>query len=906
MNTSWEWPGSRWWRTDLHAHSPASLDFGGETDRTNPDWQRWVSAVADTDIEAVAVTDHNTAEAVDHLREAIANVDKGPVLFPGVEITASDGTHLLFLADPGCTRSHVDDFLSRIQIPVDQRGRDTARSPFSVEQILDECNDDALIVGPHVNRPKGLLQQNGQGLIAVLRHPRLSAVEVVPDDEAVSDWLDGSHPEVDRTLSQLWSSDGHSYCQLGRRFTWVKMTRPTLEGLRLAFLDGAGSLRPATSEDPGDPNNHAALAIERITVRNAKFMGHIEPMNVAFNPWLNAIIGGRGTGKSTLIDLCRKTLRRDEELDSSKATEGSLRQTFNRRMRVALRGDEGLLTPDTQVELVYRKEGERFLLSWSCDGQAPPIALLGDAEPVVEEGNIRERFPVRIYSQKQLFELAQDPNALLSVIDDSTTVRRAELDRALERIEARYLSLRAEARAALKQAHDLPNRRASLGDIRRKIEHLQQGGHARVLQEFRLRRQQDDTWEAILQSALHAVERVDQAADDLSVADLGFSLDVDSDPAQESLGRVHQNLTSTVASLRQQVRTAVQVARKSVAEIRAGESLGSWRTAVAASEAAFQDASSQLREEGISDPNEYTQLLKKSADLEQEILDLQAEGERARKLDAEAGEELKRYRELRAELTERRRNFTVETSGETIRVEVDPYRGQDDLPATLAEILNIGAFADDRKALAERIGPAEDGTWQWERLDGVVEKLARLVVQQSNDWSAKDGRFLSALRKIPPERLDRLALYLPEDGLEVRFREDRGRPWKPLAQGSPGQQTAALLAFVLGYGSEPILLDQPEDDLDNTLVYKLLVQRLRETKIKRQVIVVTHNPNIVVHGDAEFVLSLESHHGQSRIVCSGGLQEQAVRDEICSVMEGGSEAFESRYRRIMPASRARP
>ena len=133
----------------------------------------------------------------------------------------------------------------------------------------------------------------------------------------------------------------------------------------------------------------------------------------------------------------------------------------------------------------------------------------------------------------------------------------------------------------------------------------------------------------------------------------------------------------------------------------------------------------------------------------------------------------------------------------------------------------------------------------------------------------------------------------------MRFQDRRGDGWTPLAQGSPGQQTAALLAFVLGYGNEPIILDQPEDDLDNTLIYELLVNRLRETKLNRQVIVVTHNANIVVHGDAELVLSLEAASGQSRIACEGGLQERKVRDEICRVMEGGEQAFESRYQRIM-------
>ena len=71
-------------------------------------------------------------------------------------------------------------------------------------------------------------------------------------------------------------------------------------------------------------------------------------------------------------------------------------------------------------------------------------------------------------------------------------------------------------------------------------------------------------------------------------------------------------------------------------------------------------------------------------------------------------------------------------------------------------------------------------------------------------------------------------------------------------------------------------------------------------------IVVTHNPNIVVHGDAELVLSLEAGSRKSRIVCQGGLQERRIRDEICRVMEGGREAFEFRYQRIMTPKESGP
>ena len=94
---------------------------------------------------------------------------------------------------------------------------------------------------------------------------------------------------------------------------------------------------------------------------------------------------------------------------------------------------------------MYRKDDERFVLSWSQNGEAHPIARLDGDESTPQEGDIRERFPVRIYSQKQLFALAQDPNALLTVIDDSQSVRGAERNRSVKQLADRYLSLRARS-----------------------------------------------------------------------------------------------------------------------------------------------------------------------------------------------------------------------------------------------------------------------------------------------------------------------------------------------------------------------------------------------------------------------------------------------------------------------------
>ena len=251
--SEWNWPGARWWRVDLHAHSPASHDFGSETDRDDPDWLAWIAAARDAGLDAIAVTDHNTAAGIAPLQDAASRVENSPVLFPGAEVTASDGVHLIVLFDPDCAGQHVEDFLSRVEIPVDDRGDQTARSSFSVEQILDRCPDGALIVGPHVNQPRGLLELSGQERRAVLRHANLAAVEVVPDCPVDESWIDGSKSEIGRSLPRLWNSDSHALDQVGRRFNWIKMTRPDTGGLRLALLDGDDSVRPTAAGDTIQP-----------------------------------------------------------------------------------------------------------------------------------------------------------------------------------------------------------------------------------------------------------------------------------------------------------------------------------------------------------------------------------------------------------------------------------------------------------------------------------------------------------------------------------------------------------------------------------------------------------------------------------------------------------------------------
>jgi len=127
------------------------------------------------------------------------------------------------------------------------------------------------------------------------------------------------------------------------------------------------------------------------------------------------------------------------------------------------------------------------------------------------------------------------------------------------------------------------------------------------------------------------------------------------------------------------------------------------------------------------------------------------------------------------------------------------------------------------------------------------------------------------------------------------FYEIEPEDYKHISQLSLGQKGTVLLKFYLSSGNNcPILIDQPEDHLDNDFIYRDLVQTICDAKVKRQVIIVTHDANLVVNGDAEQVII--AHYKDQKIEhsLSGSLENLEIRNSVTRILEGGSEAFRKR------------
>lgn len=145
---------------------------------------------------------------------------------------------------------------------------------------------------------------------------------------------------------------------------------------------------------------------------------------------------------------------------------------------------------------------------------------------------------------------------------------------------------------------------------------------------------------------------------------------------------------------------------------------------------------------------------------------------------------------------------------------------------------------------------------------------------------------------------------VPRDFIMLTYVDEQRRRIS-FERASPGQQASALLELLLSQSAGTLIIDQPEDDLDNKVVMKI-VQQIRLSKCKRQLIFATHNPNVVVNGDADKVISLTTGEPDPRpgmdavritIDEDGAIETPAIKHAITHTMEGGEPAFELRRRK---------
>lgn len=126
--------GARWYKADLHLHTPESKCFKDQS--ITPD--QWVDRAIEQGLDCVAVTDHNTGSGIDSIKKA--SEGKGLTVFPGVEVTCSDSkVHIIVLFDLGKGTAHVNSFLSRLKLDSNKFGEQDAKIRYNVMDVIREA-----------------------------------------------------------------------------------------------------------------------------------------------------------------------------------------------------------------------------------------------------------------------------------------------------------------------------------------------------------------------------------------------------------------------------------------------------------------------------------------------------------------------------------------------------------------------------------------------------------------------------------------------------------------------------------------------------------------------------------------------------------------------------------------------
>ena len=911
---------------DFHTHTPASNDYGKGPDQvalkqTTP--EEWLLDYMRAGLDAVAVTDHNSGEWVDKLKAALASPAvqqhanyRKLVLYPGVELSANGGTHILAIFDPSATTSNIDALLGACEFDLKHRGTSDHACRCSPVQLIEKITRaGAVPILAHVDVPTGaFVDLKGNTLLPLAEHEDLYAYEQQDPAFSTPPLI---APRAQRWTQVLGSDSHHRTGTPGQRFpgchfTWVKMEQPDLEGLKLALLDGNGMSVNRSDAVKSDPNQLPDLWIEYIKVSNARRMGNGSPLKTFFSPKLNTIVGGRGTGKSTLLEFLRMAFGRSNEVPKA------LREEFDAYFGPdQLVKGEGAYRSNTTVEVVVWKDGAHIALRFQA-GSAEPASYVEnvDEDWIKSVGSIHSRFPIRLYSQKQVFSMANDRLGLLKGIDQHPDVDVDSWRKDFEATIASFLEARSKVRQLRQKQLTEPRLLGELEDVKRKLDVFERMGHETILKEHSRREAQY----TILKEALNGLTRmrdaIQDATSELALPELDTSaFDPSRDGEQEALS-IFEAAKDITAEFKKSIDDLLRGFQTEIARwsgtVRDSEVIKLRRSA----KEAYDDLSEQLAKTGVANMQQYGVLVQKRSQLEKELKEVAALAPTIKSLDSRAAELCAEVERMRREITDRRQAFVANHIGENpaIRIRVSPYsldtlsverqwREMLARPTTMAEPFLAG---DGKGGMIGELFdnlPIDTVTSRAE-LHKRVTQLKREVqdIVAGGNPKNRQGWLVSYFRSLPPETLDCMECWWPDDNLEIDYAVPGSKgEFRPIQQGSPGQKTAGVLAFLMAFGTEPMILDQPEDDLDNQLIYDLIVSQLRENKKRRQVIIVTHNPNIVVNGDAEYVIPLDFRRGQTMIFSppgAGSLQSRDIRDEVCRVMEGGKDAFSKRYRRL--------
>ena len=865
--------GARFLRIALHVNPFAYL---GKTGKATPfaDEAAYnaalVHALQDAGVDAIGLTDHWHISSSRGLRAA-AEAARITV-FPGFEASTADGVHVLVLFDPGTAEDTIQGAIGACGVV----GAPTPASigKLDVPELTHIAREEwrAICVAAHATTTgKGILTLKGLPRIRAWKAPDLLAAAI---PGAVRDLAGGdrqivenSVPEYERprpiAVVNARDVDGPEDVADPASTTWVKMSEVGVEALRQAFLDPASRIRLNSDPVPARHTQFTRIAWEG---------GFLHDVAIDLNANLNALIGGRGTGKSCVIESIRYVLDQVPVGPEAKVLHDAIVRS--------------VLGASTKITLHVRVVQGPSARDYVIERTVPNPAVVKDATGKVLQ--VRPRDLVRgieIYGQHEISELTKSPALLtqllarFTVVDEPARDRRTDTERALGENRTEVVRLRGELTRTDEQLERLPALEERLRAYEEAgLEEQFKERSALVPEEpivlgFAERLAKARAAVAAMRSGSAGALRRPARSDALRLPHAELI---------EQAERVIAAMTERVEGIAKELDAAIDDAERELKPL-----VTQWQT---------EQAVVEERYAGI-----LRSMQTKTVDA-QMFISLRTQIEELRRLADERGasqaaidKALARRQELLAAIEDLRAAAVRALGDAAARVSAD-----------LAGVVRVQVIAGaQRDGLEQHLrntlgGPLKLIVDQLQALpDLSVRHLAEAIAQGPATLRATyqlSGAQAERLAKLPEAaRLELEELDLaPVTRIELNVRPGAPSPqWQRLSDLSTGQKATAILLLLLLDADTPLIIDQPEDDLDNHFISTEIVPKIKAEKRRRQFVFSSHNANIPVLGDAELIIGLEANADRAVVPTDhlGSIDRQSIRDLATDVLEGGRDAF---------------
>ena len=910
---SWarEVPGARWLKADLHIHTvddlpggrakmPSGLDGGLQSPGATEAYARsFLQSAVEHDVRVIGITPHSprvgssqeTSAAWQIVEEWNSGVDDDGVpfrekvyaVFPGFEPSLKDGKsglHLIFLFDPEIGRTNYLKAFDLVmggvspwpdsKLKMSNRSAEEAFADLRGFQI-QECPQTPdgsfqwsyIVVAPHIEHEKGLLGAQKAQVLQLFQHGEVAALELgdhkLPDDTTKNrPWL--REGMAIHRQAFLHSSDAYSVEEIGKRHTWIKLASPRIEALRQAFIASDsrvrigywrgdnGELTEVTNPPDVTMNMRPWLKSVKVSGKASFFGAGGEDGNGSqfdFSPDLTCVIGGSMTGKSTLLDGLRVHVA------------APLPQDERVREQVEARGKSRFLGGSAEVVL-------------DCPGKDPTAAP-------------HEQWPAVFYTQTELQRLAQDPDAVEDILAKLVASETRDIAAREKRLNELDKELSRAARNLAKLGDDVADAEQAFHRSQEAAAELAAFSDAGV---ENLNRAASDLsrWRGSAEATAGVESEVDSLLKSLLAADIP-DIDDDLTSVLEATGIVENKMDfrtpwdgvrRSLQSAKDELGTANAVIKSIVGALEVHEN------------AVRLQVNQDLAARGLDGAriNQLQELTAQASLLESH----QAYLDKQRDALHQAEGAFETLLQDRRELVEQQRcvfDRVIEAVHSQFDGRIEARRlddGRKDTLDSFLKTLNQRGITRWWNDLANERRPTPDAL------------LGSLDTDQLEDFGMSLAVQSTFIEQFTPSKRRELAALRCRDQYVLEFMLDDGS-YRRLRDLSGGQGVNLLLSLLLETNDErPLVIDQPEDELDNRFLFETMLPALKRLKGHRQIIVATHNANIVVNGDADQVIQLEATATRGHIACSGAIEKPGIRDAIVETVDGGDEAF--RLRRL--------